>query len=556
MALQRETRTRALYAVSRELGGLRDPRDVAAAGARHAAQVLHGEAAVFLAREGGLEPVAEPLPAFAADPRETAVAQWSFEHGRPAGAETDTLPAARALYEPIEGSRSRLGVLALELPAPVRPLAPEQRDLLSALARLIAAPLERAQLAAEAERARVAAEGERLRSTLLSSVSHDLRTPLAAITGAASALLEQPPPGTAVARELTSTVLDEADRLNRLVGNLLDMTRLESGTLEPRREWTLARGAGRLGARSRRAPGGRAGHRGARRPRPAARARRRRPGGAGARQPARERAAPRGRGPGRGAARAARASGPWWRCATRAPASPRTRRSASSRSSTGRPAGRAPGSVSRSLARSSPPTGARSRPRCGSPAAPASASTLPLGDGAVGPAAGGEPRERREPRDGGDRAARARGRGRAAAPALPARDSAGARLPHGRGRRPASSALVEAADARARPGVARPRPARPRRRRGHAPHPRVERRADHRRLRARPGDGQDRGPRRRRRRLPDQAVRHRRAARAHAGGAAPLVPRAGLGRAGVRGGRAADRPGRRASCTAAARRCA
>jgi len=238
MALQRETRTRALYAVSRELGGLRDPREVAAAGARHAAAVLHGEAAVFLARGGGLEPVAEPLPAFAADPHETAVAQWSFEHGRPAGAETDTLPAARALYEPIEGSRSRLGVLALELPAAARPLAPEQRDVVSALVRLIAAPLERAQLAAEAERARVAAEGERLRSTLLSSVSHDLRTPLAAITGAASALLEQPPPGTAVARELTSTVLEEADRLNRLVGNLLDMTRLESGTLEPRREWT------------------------------------------------------------------------------------------------------------------------------------------------------------------------------------------------------------------------------------------------------------------------------------------------------------------------------
>ena len=237
MALQREKRTQALYAVSRELSGLRDPRELAAAGARHVAQLFHGETAVLLANERGLEPVGEPLPSFAADPRETAVAQWALDHGHAAGAETDTLPAARALYEPIEGSGRRLGVLAIELPASSRPLAPDQRDLVSALARLIAAPLERAQLAADAERARVAAESERLRSTLLSSVSHDLRTPLAAITGAASALREDPPPAPAVARELTATVLEEAERLNRLVGNLLDMTRLESGTLEPRREW-------------------------------------------------------------------------------------------------------------------------------------------------------------------------------------------------------------------------------------------------------------------------------------------------------------------------------
>jgi two-component system sensor histidine kinase KdpD len=237
MALQREHRTQALYALSRELSGLRDPREVAGAAARHVSGLFGGEAAVLLATADGLAPAGEPVPAYVTSPNEKAVAQWSLDHGRAAGAETDTLPAAVALYEPIVGSRGPLGVLAVELPAAARPLSPEQRELVSVLARLVAAPLERARLATEAEQARVAAESERLRSTLLSSVSHDLRTPLAAITGAASALREEPPPAAPLVRELAATVLDEAERLNRLVRNLLDMTRLESGTLQPKREW-------------------------------------------------------------------------------------------------------------------------------------------------------------------------------------------------------------------------------------------------------------------------------------------------------------------------------
>jgi two-component system sensor histidine kinase KdpD len=237
MALQRERRTQALYALSRELAGLRTAHEVAAAAARQVGLGFGNEAAVLLPAASGLEPAGDTVPAWVRDPNELAVALWSYEHAQAAGADTDTLPGASAIYQPIHGSRGPLGVLAVELPQSSRPLSPDQRELLAVLARQVAAPLERARLAAEAEQARVSAESERLRSNLLSSVSHDLRTPLAVITGAASALREEPAPAPALARELASTVVDEADRLNRLVGNLLDMTRLESSSVAPRRDW-------------------------------------------------------------------------------------------------------------------------------------------------------------------------------------------------------------------------------------------------------------------------------------------------------------------------------
>jgi two-component system sensor histidine kinase KdpD len=236
-ARQRERRTQALYALVRELAGPRQPREIAAVAARHVAELMRCEAVVLLPGASGLEPAGEDVPAFARDPRELAVAQWAFDHRQPAGADTDTLPAGAALYEPLATDEESLGVLGIKLEPALRPLPPDQRELVGALARQIAGPLERARLADRADAARLAAESERLRSTLLSSVSHDLRTPLAAITGAASGLLVEPPPSPELQRELGSTVLDEAQRLNRLVGNLLDMTRLEAGTLEPKRDW-------------------------------------------------------------------------------------------------------------------------------------------------------------------------------------------------------------------------------------------------------------------------------------------------------------------------------
>ncbi|HSB60721.1 MAG TPA: DUF4118 domain-containing protein, partial [Vicinamibacteria bacterium] len=234
----RERRTRALYAMSRELAALRAPGEVSAVVSRHVSELFHGPAAVLLAGGGGrLAADGAALdPAFS-DPRERAVAEWTLEHRRPAGLGTDTLPGAAARYLPLPGSQGVLGVLGVRPHESLQPLSRDQSDLLETLAHQAAAALDRARLAEEREKARLAAEAEELRSTLLSSVSHDLRTPLAAITGAASSLLQEPAPGPAARRELAETISDESERLNRLVTNLLDMSRLESGAVRLHREW-------------------------------------------------------------------------------------------------------------------------------------------------------------------------------------------------------------------------------------------------------------------------------------------------------------------------------
>ena len=235
-ARQREQRTHALYAMSRELASARTAEEVARVATRHVSDSVQGSADVLLpGADGRLEgPTGNGA---GASSRETAVAQWTFDHGRMAGLGTDTLPGASALYVPLKGTKSTLGVLGVRPHEALLPLAPDQLDLLETLARQAASGLERIRLASEAEQARLAVEAERLRSTLLSSVSHDLRTPLATITGAASTLLQPGSLDEAAEHELKEAIYEEAERLNRLVTNLLDMTRLESGSLQLTRDW-------------------------------------------------------------------------------------------------------------------------------------------------------------------------------------------------------------------------------------------------------------------------------------------------------------------------------
>lgn len=238
-ARTRERRTAALYAMSRELASLRGAETILPAAVRHIAEVFRSQVMILLPDAARRLSPQMGLPTqFEMDATELAVGQWVYEHGQIAGLGTATLAGAKALYIPLVASRGTIGVLGVRPAEPRFLEAPEQLHQLETFANQTALALERAQLAAEAQHAQVRVETERIRSSLLSSVSHDLRTPLASITGAASSLLE----GNEVLddttrQDLLETVHEEAERLNRLVRNLLDMTRLESGALQVHKEW-------------------------------------------------------------------------------------------------------------------------------------------------------------------------------------------------------------------------------------------------------------------------------------------------------------------------------
>jgi len=235
----RERRTALLYAMSRELAATRGTPNMARVAVRHVAEVFQCQAVVLLRDASGKlgYPPETPLESSFRH-ADLAVAQWVADHGQSAGLGTDTLPAAPGLYLPLGEESRTVGVLGIRPSKPRHVLLPEQSHLLSTFAGQIALALERARLAEVAEQASVAAERETLRNTLLASISHDLRTPLAVMTAAGSTLAQHGSGLDEATRiELARSVETKAREMSELVSNVLDLVRLESGQVALRRDW-------------------------------------------------------------------------------------------------------------------------------------------------------------------------------------------------------------------------------------------------------------------------------------------------------------------------------
>jgi two-component system sensor histidine kinase KdpD len=227
----REERASALYQLTRELAqaGTRD--EVVWQLVGEVSRVFQASVAVVLPSQSDL--TVHPDSSLALTDKELHVAEWAFLNRQAAGKFTDNLPGADNMHLPLATERSLLGVLSLSLPDKNLPLA--RRDLLEAYARQAALVLDRVALRAAAEQGKLVAESERLSNALLNSISHELRTPLAAISSATSTLAETTDAG--VARGMIAELHEASARLNRLVGNLLDVTRLGSGHVRPKLDW-------------------------------------------------------------------------------------------------------------------------------------------------------------------------------------------------------------------------------------------------------------------------------------------------------------------------------
>lgn len=235
----RERRTALLYAMSRELAATRGVSSMARVAVRHVAEVFDCKAVVLLPDANGTldYPREQPIEGSFVT-ADLSIAQWVVDHGKRAGLGSDTLPAAPGLYIPLSDERQRLGVLAVLPSNRRRVLLPEQRHLLETFAGQLGLALERARLADQAETARVAAETESLRNTLLASISHDLRTPLAVIAGASSTLVERGQNLDVDSRtSLARSIEARAREMSELVSNVLDLMRFESGQIALRRDW-------------------------------------------------------------------------------------------------------------------------------------------------------------------------------------------------------------------------------------------------------------------------------------------------------------------------------
>ncbi|MBB5398137.1 K+-sensing histidine kinase KdpD [Paraburkholderia sp. JPY162] len=245
MATMRERRTDAMFAMTRELGAALTTDQILEIGTRHVVEVFQVRVAILLpdSAEKVRQKVENPDPAVTltgAD-LDCDIAQWVYDQQKPAGHGTETLPAAAALYLPLSAPMRTRGVLAL-LSAGMGEFAiPEQRRMLDTFAAQIALALERVHYVEIAQDALISMESERLRNSLLSAISHDLRTPLTAIVGFAS-LLAEPGHGEKAGQrstnELAEGIYEEAMRMTGIVTNLLDMVRLQEGSMRLNRQWS------------------------------------------------------------------------------------------------------------------------------------------------------------------------------------------------------------------------------------------------------------------------------------------------------------------------------
>jgi two-component system sensor histidine kinase KdpD len=231
-ARSRAEETGALYALSRDLAGAAEIDELLRVVLRHVVQTFGREAAILLPQGDQLK-VSAASPSLRLSADELAAAEGAYRHADPAGRTWRTLR-----YLPLRTARGVLGVLGLQRAAQgERPMPPEQARLLESFASQAALAIERAQLAQQASQAEVLRATEKLQAALLNSISHDLRTPLVSITGALSSLKDD---GAVLDADARRAMIDnahgEAERLNRLVGNLLDMTRLEAGAVKVKRE--------------------------------------------------------------------------------------------------------------------------------------------------------------------------------------------------------------------------------------------------------------------------------------------------------------------------------
>jgi two-component system sensor histidine kinase KdpD len=238
VAARRESRTRALYEFARALSGVLQTEQIQEAtrdaigrafGARTALLLPDADGRVRVTGDGGANN-ANMAP-------DTGIAQWAYDHGAPAGLGTDTLPGSPLFYMPLVAPMRTRGVLALEAATPDWLTAPEQRQQLDTFAALAAIALERVHYIEVAQEALVGIESERLRNSLLAALSHDLRTPLTSLMAQAEALADSAPPLAPNQLAMADALRDETVRMGRLVTNLLDMARIESGDVRLRRQW-------------------------------------------------------------------------------------------------------------------------------------------------------------------------------------------------------------------------------------------------------------------------------------------------------------------------------